>query len=119
MDHVHAERLLDGPDIQFRVPSLMVEIGDVGMRVLALVQQGGGHDDLTAAATAFVHRVTDFADGECFGHGRVGRFVHPFGACWALPDHNVIVPTEAAAAAKIVMALLMQAKSGVGAALQQ
>ena len=36
VDHLQAERLFDGADIQFRMPSLVVEIGDVGAGVRAV-----------------------------------------------------------------------------------
>src|SRR5277367_2807522 len=99
------------------MPPLMVKISDVGSGVHSIVEQSGGDDDLAAAAARFVNREADFSDGECLGHAGVGRLIHPVGACWPPPENDVVIAAQAAAAAEIVMTLLMQAKSRVGAAL--
>ena len=66
MQHVHAQRLLEVPEVGFDLPPLTVEFRDVGLEVTLRVEQGRGQRDDARPPAAFSDSEAQLPHGDCF-----------------------------------------------------
>ena len=118
-EHLQAERDLDGADVEFCQPALMVKFSEVIAAVLIGVGQGGHHHERVDAKTGLLDLNLDLTHADGRRHAFVGFLIHPLGLGWPLPFDEVIARPQPGAATKIRGPRLVQACHQIDAPFQE